>query len=85
VSVTREQVCLLDEHRNYVSVSLEVERVIDIKVDCGCWQKGHSVGHLFQVLVTRGGAYIRAEGDHAYRAIDMQGPITISIEKVFRP
>jgi hypothetical protein len=79
-----QKVLVLDENRRTVAVDMVILRVIELRVDCGCYAKGHAVGRDFEVVITRSSAYIRAKGtDSAFRLIDMQGPITCEIEKVY--
>ena len=60
-------------------IELVVIRSIKMRIDCGCFRH---VPRDFEVIITRGGAYIRDNGEHAFRPIAMHDPITVSIEKV---
>jgi len=76
-----EQVAVRDESGRTVETSLRVERRILLVVDCGCW--GH-VRRRFELIVTPGGAYVRAEGDGFFRDLDIAGPLTLAIERAIK-
>jgi hypothetical protein len=84
-----ESVLVLDDGR-YVMRQLSVVRAISLEIDCGCWRKGHDRPQLFDVIICldrRSGdqAFVRAHGDHAFRAMDMAGPIVVSVDRIFTP
>lgn len=79
-----QRILVLNDDRETVAVDMVILRVIELRIDCGCYAKGHAVGRDFEICITRSSAYIRAKGtDSAFRLIDMQGPITAEIEKVY--
>lgn len=61
-----------------ISIDLIVLRSVKMRIDCGCFRH---VPREFEVIITRGGAYIRDNGEHAFRPIAMHDPITVSIEE----
>jgi hypothetical protein len=60
-----------------LAIGIKAERRIPITIHCGCFR--HSARD-FTVLVTPGGAYVRADiNDGFYRDTDVSGPITVEI------
>lgn len=59
-----------------------VQKVIQINVDCGCWQHA-SLNQRFLIIVTeKGAAFIRTLGrDHHFSNSDTSGPIMVALEK----
>ncbi len=62
-----------------------VDRLIDIEADCGCWKHSGRVFPRFTILVTAAGAYVRADGDVAFREVDQHGPVRLEILRAYRP
>jgi len=68
-----------------VAVPQRILRVVDLTIDCGCWHPRHAVPRYFQLGLPERGAYIRSSPDCAFRTIDVAGPITIAVEREYRP
>lgn len=79
-----EQVQVRDEDGNQRIVEIIVQRVLSVCVDCGCYPHGGRANN-FEIIITPGGAYVRSIGEHAFRELDVAGPITLSIERVYVP
>lgn len=62
-------------------VDILVNRRIHLSIDCRCYS--HRTGiERFQIVVTPGGAYVRAEGnDGFFKALDASGPLVLEIQR----
>jgi hypothetical protein len=68
--------------RGHVEINREVAHSIRVNVDCGCYLPRHTHGFDFDIIITDMGAvYVRAHGDHVFRELDNNGPITVSVRK----
>lgn len=84
------QTCLVvdtDERgrTSVVAVPSRILRLVELAIDCGCYNPKHATPRIFQIALPERGAYIRAIGDCAFRTIDVSGPITVTIEKEYKP
>ena len=73
---------VLDESGQKLALDLVVTKRLTLCVDCRCYSHKRP-GERFTLLVTHGGAYVRAEGnDGFFRSLDAIGPLSLAIERV---
>jgi hypothetical protein len=69
---------------------LLVVRAIELGIDCGCYKYGHhpksfTVIYCYDPTTQSDSCYVRANGEHAFRTIDIAGPITVSCDTIYSP
>ena len=84
-----EHVTVVDSEGKQRSLELLVVRAVSLVIDCGCYRYGHTPRH-FTVIFTYSrelgdGAFVRADGEHYFRPMDISGPVSLEIERIYTP